>query len=124
MKSGTGHDPHEAFLRVWSEVIVPKDSKSKSSLKIEVDGCPRYSTTQTENTCALKVAKLSAMLQHRPPEKRHICRRESVGTIRHLSTKVFRLQQLVKRGVVTVGACTHPRRPGDQIHYLTTDSNS
>ena len=35
---------------------------------------------------------------------RGICRREGVGTIRPLSTKVLWLQQLVKRGVVTVGA--------------------
>ena len=35
-----------------------------------------------------------------------MCRLEGVGTIRHLSTKVLWLQQLVKRGVVTVGACT------------------
>ena len=37
---------------------------------------------------------------------RDMCRSERVGTIRHLSTKVVWLQQLVKRGVVTVGACT------------------
>ena len=57
------------------------------------------------------------MLQHRPPVQteellldsaaaRGMCRREGVGTIRHLSTKVLWQQQLVKRGVVTVGTCT------------------
>ena len=38
---------------------------------------------------------------------RGTCRRECVGTIRHLSTKFLWLQQLVKRGVVTLGACTY-----------------
>ena len=37
---------------------------------------------------------------------RGMCRRDRVGTIRHLSTKVVWLQQLLKSGVVTVGACT------------------
>ena len=37
---------------------------------------------------------------------RAMCRRDRVGTIRHLSTKVVWLQQLLKSGVVTVGACT------------------
>ena len=37
---------------------------------------------------------------------RGICRSERVGTIRHLSTKVVWLHELVKRGVVMVGVCT------------------
>ena len=44
---------------------------------------------------------------------RGICRREGVGTIFLLSTKVFWLQQLVKRGVVTVGACTSAENRAD-----------
>ena len=44
---------------------------------------------------------------------RGICRREGVGTIRHLSTKVLWLQQLVKRGVVTVGACSSAENRAD-----------
>ena len=37
------------------------------------------------------------------------CRREGVGTICHLSRQVLWLQQLAKRGVITVGACVHPQ---------------
>ena len=44
---------------------------------------------------------------------RGICRREGVGTIRHLSTKVLLLQQLVKRGVVTIGACSSAETRAD-----------
>ena len=44
---------------------------------------------------------------------RGVCRREGVGAIRHLSTKVHWLQQSVKRGVVTVGACTYAENRAD-----------
>ena len=43
MKLGTGYDPHEAFLRVWSDsdwAGGAKDKKNQSSLKIEVGGRP------------------------------------------------------------------------------------
>ena len=42
-----------------------------------------------------------------------ICRREGVGIIRPLSTKVLCLQQLVQRGVVTVAACTSAENRAD-----------
>ena len=41
------------------------------------------------------------------------CIREGVGTTRHWSTKVLWLQQLVKRGVVMVGACTSAESRAD-----------
>ena len=44
---------------------------------------------------------------------RGICRREGVGTTRHLSTRVLWLQQLVKGGVVAVGACTSAENRAD-----------
>ena len=44
---------------------------------------------------------------------RGMCRREGVGTIRQLSTKVLWPQQLVKRGVVTVGACSSAENRAD-----------
>ena len=44
---------------------------------------------------------------------RGLCRRDGVGTIRHFSTKVLWLQQLVKRGVVTGGACTSAENRAD-----------
>ena len=37
------------------------------------------------------------------------CRREGVGSVRHLSTHVLCLQQLVNRGGVTVGVCVNPQ---------------
>ena len=57
---------------------------------------------------------------------RGICRRESVGTIRHLSTKVLWLQQLMNRGVVMVGACSSAENRADmgQSHCLPTDCTS
>ena len=44
---------------------------------------------------------------------RGICRREGVGTIRHLSTKFLWLQHLVKRGIVMVSACTSAENRAD-----------
>ena len=44
---------------------------------------------------------------------RGICRREGVGTIRHLSTKVLWPQLLVKRGEVTFGACRSAENRAD-----------
>ena len=44
---------------------------------------------------------------------RGICRREGVGIIRHVSTKVLWPQQLVNRGVVTVGACSSAENRAD-----------
>ena len=38
---------------------------------------------------------------------------DGVGTMRRLSTKVLWLQQLVKRGVITVGACTSAENRAD-----------
>ena len=55
MKPGTDYDPHEAFLRVWSDSDWAgdvKDRKSQSSLKIEVDGCPRFSASRKQKARA------------------------------------------------------------------------
>ena len=58
---------------------------------------------------------------------RGICRREGVGAIRHLSTKVLWLQQLVKRGVIAVGSTPGSENiadlgtkclPADRLIYL------
>ena len=42
-------------------------------------------------------------------------RREGVGTIRHLSTKALRPQQLVKRGVVMAGSGTVAENRADLV---------
>ena len=142
MKPGTDCDPHEAFLRVRSEsewAGNAKGRKSQSSLKIEVDWCPLYSASRTQkaraHSCgeaeyyAAASAASEAMLIREvlwltglevrtellldSAPARGICRREGVGTIRHLSTKVLWLQQLVKRGLVTVGACSSAENRAD-----------
>ena len=55
-----------------------------------------------------------------------ICRGKEVGTKCHLSTKVLRLQQLMKRGLVIVSACTSAEtvQTWRQSHYLSTGCNS
>ena len=55
MKPGTDYDPHEAFLRVWSDsdwAGDAKDRKSQSSFKIEVDGCPLCSVSRNQKARA------------------------------------------------------------------------
>ena len=55
------------------------------------------------------------------------CRREGVGTTRNLSTHILCLQQLVNRGVATVGASVHPQRTAQiwrQSHYLFTHTST
>ena len=57
MTPGTDYDPHEAFLRVWSDsdwAGAAKDRKSQSSLKIEVGGCQLYSASRKQKARALK----------------------------------------------------------------------
>ena len=133
MKPGTDYDPHGAFLGVWSDndwAGNVKDRKSQSSLKSEVDGCPLYSAPRKQKprahssgeadyyaaASATSEAMLIRELEVRTEVRTKLvldraaaqgmCRRERVGTIRQLSTKVVWLQQLLKSGVVTVGACT------------------
>ena len=133
MKPGTDYDPHLAFLGVWSDndwAGNVKGRKSQSSLKSEVDGCPLYSASRKQKPrahssgeadyCAAASATSEAMLIRELEARtkvrtklvldraaaRGIGRSECVGTMRHLSTKVVWLQQVVKCGVVTVGACT------------------
>ena len=145
MKPGTGNDPHEAFLRVWSDSGWAGDAevrKSQSSLKIEVGGCPLYSASRKQKARAhssgeaeyhaAASAASEAMLFRRvllftgleaqteellldSAAARGMRRREGVGTIRHLSTKVLWQQQLVKRGVVTVGTCTAAEDRADLV---------
>ena len=96
---------------------------------------PHHSNRKHART---RVAKLSITLQHRPPVSNadprslvvhwdwkfgqnsywivqpHVAYADAkVGTIRHFSTTVLWLQQLVKRGVVTVGACTSAENRAD-----------
>ena len=142
MKPGTYHDAHEAFLRVWSEsdwAVGAKDRKSQSILKTEVDGCPLYSASRKQEArahssgeaeCyAAASASSEAMLMREvllftglevgtellldKAAARGTFRREGVGTVRRVSTKVLWLQQLVKRGVVSVGACSSVENRAD-----------
>ena len=133
MKPGADYDPHRAFLRVWSDndwAGNVKDWESQSSLKSEVDGCPLYSASRKQKprahssgeadyyaaASATSEAMLIRELEVRTEVRtellldraaaRGMCRRERVGIVRQLSTKVVWLLQLVKRGVFTVGACT------------------
>ena len=67
MKPGTDYDPHEAFLRVWSDCDWARnvrDRKSQSSLKIEVDVCPLCSASRKHERTQVK---LSIAVQHQPP---------------------------------------------------------
>ena len=51
MKLGTNHDPHEEFLRVWSDSDWAgnvKARKSQSSWMIEIDGCPPYAASRMQ----------------------------------------------------------------------------
>ena len=113
MKPGTGNDPHEAFLRVWSDSGWAGDAKvrkSQSSLKIEVGGCPLYSASrkqkarahssgEAEYNAAASAASEAMLcrgvllftgLEAQTEEllldgaaARGMCRRAGVGTIRH-----------------------------------------
>ena len=89
-------------------------------MKIEVDGCPFCSASRKQKArthssgeaechaaaSASETLLIREVLLFTGLEARGICRREGVGIIRHSSTKVLWLQQLMKRGVVMVGACT------------------
>ena len=108
---------------------MPRTGKSQSSLQIEVDGCPLYSASRKQKArahssgeaqyCAAASAASEAMLirevvlftevrtelQLDTAASRGICRREGVGAIRQLSTKVLWPQQLGEtRSGHTVGA--------------------
>ena len=144
------------FLRVWSDSGSAgnvKDRRSQSSLKIEVDGCPLYSASSKQKSrehsnggveyfaaasttseamlirevllfTGLEV--LTELLLDSAPARGR-CRREGVGTIRQLSTQVLWLQELAKRGVITVGARVYIRREPcrfGESHYLFTDFDS
>ena len=122
MKPGTDYDPHGAFLRVWSDsgwAGDAKDRRSRSSLKSEVDGCELYSASRKQKarahssgeaehyaaasaTCETTlIREVLLFLGLEVPTElllgsaaaRGTCRREGVGTIRHLPTKVLSLQQ-------------------------------
>ena len=126
------------FLRVWSDSGSAgnvNDRRSQSSLKIEVDGCLLYSASSKQKSrehsnggveyYAAAPTTSEAMLIREvllftglevltellldSAAARGRCRREGVGTICHLSRQVLCLQQLAKRGVITVGPCVHPQ---------------
>ena len=100
------YDPHEAFLRDRSDSDCAGNVKDRSQyrLKIEVDGCPLCSAPRKKATMLIRENIVVHGLDVRTEflldsaAARGICRREDVGTMRHLSTKVLWLQQLVKRG--------------------------
>ena len=118
---------------------MPRTGKSQSSLQIEVDGCPLYSASRKQKARArssgeaeyyasasaaseamlIREVLLFTGLEVRTEllldiaASRGMCRREGVGTIRQLSTKVLWPQQSVKRGVVTVGACSSAENRAD-----------
>ena len=139
MKPGADCDPHEAFLRVWSDrdgAGSAKERRSQSSLKIEVDGCPLYSASRKQKALAHSSGEagyyaavlatseamlIRGVLLFMGLEVRTgllmvstaalgIRRREGVGTTCHLLTKVLWLQHLEKRGLVMVSACAHPQK--------------
>ena len=130
MNPGTDYDPHEAILRVWSDsdwAGDAKDKKSQSNLKTEVDGARCISHHANRKHVRTRVAKLSIMLQQRPPV-RHVDRRNlfvhGTGTnscwtvpphVAYADVKVweshvicqrkfFGYSSWYNRGVVTVGA--------------------
>ena len=98
----------------------------------------RSRPTSRRHECT-QVAKLSTSPQHQPPVGQKLIQEvllfvalevrtellldsaatrgtsggECVGIIRHLSTTVFWLQQLVNRGMVTAGACTSAENRAD-----------
>ena len=100
MKPGTDYVPHEAFLRVWSDSDWAgnvKDRKSQMSLKIEVGGCPLHSASRKQKAQAHTSGDVDPRIpvvhgtgsSNRTLDSaaaRGICRRDFVGTIRHLST--------------------------------------
>ena len=152
----TWRGPSHALLRVWSDsgwAGNVKGKKSQSSMKIEVAGCHLWSASRmqkapahssgeaeyydaasaTSETMLIREVLLSMELEVRTEHfldsaaARGICRCEGVGTVRHLSSTVLRLQQLVKRGVVVLGACTHPKGTAQtwgRSHYPSTDCDS
>ena len=118
VKPATDHDPHGAFLRVWSGIdgaVNVKDRKSQATLKIEVGGCPLFSASRKQKArahssgeaeCYAAASATSEALLIREvlsftglevrtellldrAAARGRCRREGVGTIRHVSTKVL-----------------------------------
>ena len=124
----------------------------KKSLKIEVDGCPLFSASRKQMARAHSsgearhhaaasatgetiVDPRSLVVQGTGSLDRTLanaaargtCRRESVGTVRHVSKKVVWPQQLVKRGVVMPGVRTSAENRADlgtESHYLSTDCDS
>ena len=122
-----------ATIQVWTDSNWAGDTvsrQSQSSIKLEVDGCPMYSCSRRQLALAHSSGEAEyyagasgaseAMLVREvltfagfrvrsellmdSAAARGICKREGVGRIRHLSTKVLWVQQLVKRGVLEVSA--------------------
>ena len=111
-----------------------RTGKSQSSWKIEVKGCPLNSASRKQKarahssgeakyyaaasaTCETLFMGLEGRTELLLDSAAacSTCPREGVGTIRLLSAQVLWLQQLVKRGVVTVGACTSAEKRADLV---------
>ena len=114
-KPGTDYDPHGAFLGVWSDNDWAGNVRCilhHASINFARTQAAKLITAASATNEATLIRELEARTEVRTEllldsaAARGICRSERVGTIRNLSTKVVWLQQLVKRGVVTVGACT------------------
>ena len=141
-RPGPDYEQNVAFLRIWSDSDWGgdhRDRKSQSSVKVEVDGCPLFSASRKQKARAHSSGEaefyaaagatsegmlIREVLLHSGLEvktellldsaaARGICRREGVGSIRHLSTKVLWLQQLTKRGVISVGATSSTENHAD-----------
>ena len=121
-----------------------KGRKSQSSLKIEVDVCPldsasckqkarAHSSGEAEYFAAALATSETLLIREilmfmgmgvrtelllDSAAARGICRRDGVETIRHQSTKLHWLQQLLKRGNGhgwSMFTCREPRRRGGQV---------
>ncbi len=130
MKQPESEHPELAVVTIRSDSDWAGDQntrQSQSSLHIEVDGCPIFSTSRRQGAVlhssgeAEYYASVSAasegiyikqVLQHAGFEVRMvllmdssaakgICKREGVGKIRHLSAKTLWLQKAVKNGWIT-----------------------
>ena len=146
MRHGADRDAHEAFFcESGSTVIglgVPRTEKVNRVLKLKlmVARCiphqarahssseAEYYATVSATSEAMLIREVLLFLELEVRTEllldsagaRGICRREGVGTIRHLSTKVLWLQQLVRRGIVMVSACTCAENRADLLNKVTS----
>ena len=135
-------DPDMVSVTVWSDSDWAGDQQtrqSQSSLHVEADGCPLFSTSRRQMaishssgeaeyyagvSAAAEGLFIKQVLEHAgfgvklvllmdSAAARGICRREGVGKIRHLSAKTLWLQKAVKSGWITVDAVTSEENKAD-----------